>query len=208
MNWSPYIAIADALAALLPQTEAVLHDIAENRILHIAGAFSRRRAGDPSLTDIADLQPFDQRIIGPYEKINVDGRRLKSISVVIPAEGGRPVGLLCINMDISAFDLARTALERLIALPAAAHAEAAHLFPSDWREGINAEIGDFLAGRGLALAALTVAEQVELVTRLDRQGFFAIRKAADHIAAALGVSRATLYKRLTAARPSQNGNPP
>jgi predicted transcriptional regulator YheO len=208
MNWKPYIAIADALAALLPQTEAVLHDIAEDRILHIAGAFSRRRAGDPSLTDIADLQPFDQGIIGPYEKINIDGRRLKSISVVIPGDDGRAAGLLCVNMDISAFDLARAALERLIALPAAPRAGAERLFPSDWREKINAEIGDFLTEGGLTLAGLTVAEQTELVARLDGQGFFALRKAADHIAAALGVSRATLYKRLTAARPSPTGSTP
>src|SRR5579859_3371433 len=195
MNWTPYTAIADALAALLPQTEVVLHDIAEDRIFHIAGAFSRRRAGDPSLTDIADLRPFGQGIIGPYEKINIDGHRLKSISVVIPSDDGQPAGLLCVNMDISAFDLARAALEKLIALPAA-RPDAGQIFPSDWREKINADIGDFLSERGLTLAGLTVAEQTELVALLDAQGFFAIRKAADHIAAALGISRATLYKRL------------
>lgn len=200
MIWTPYIAIADALTALLPQAEVVLHDIAQDRIIHIAGAFSRRRTGDPSLTDIADLQPFDQEIIGPYEKTNIDGRRLKSISVVLPGNDGQPAGLLCVNMDISAFDLARIALERLIALPAAARAEAGQLFPSDWRENINAEIGDFLAERGLTSSGLTVAEQVELVALLDRQGYFAIRKAIDHIAAALGISRATLYKRLKESR--------
>jgi predicted transcriptional regulator YheO len=201
MNWTPYIAIADALALLFqPQAEVVLHDIAEDRILHIAGAFSRRRAGDPSLTDIADLQPFDQGVIGPYEKINIDGRRLKSISVVIPGSDGQPAGLLCVNLDISAFDLARTALERLMASPAAPRADAGHLFPSDWRERINADIGGFAAERGVSLPALTAAEQLDLVALLDRQGYFAIRKATDHIATALGTSRATLYKRLKESR--------
>lgn len=200
MNWTPYIAIADALAALLPQAEAVLHDIAQDRIVHIAGAISRRRAGDPSLTEIVDLKPFDQGIIGPYEKINVDGRRLKSISVVIPGDDGKPAGLLCINLDISAFDLARAALEKLMALPAARPADAGTLFPSDWRETINADIGRFVTERGLSLPALTAAEQAELVALLDQQGYFAIRKAVDHIAAALGISRATLYKRLKETR--------
>lgn len=203
MSWdpAPYIAIADALALLFqPQAEAVLHDIAEDRILHIAGPFSRRRAGDPSLTDIADLQPIDRGVIGPYEKINIDGRRLKSISVVIPGQSGKPAGLLCINIDVSAFDLARTALDRLMSLPAAPRAEAGQLFPSDWRERINADIGDFLAGRGLTLSSLTIGEQRELLALLDKQGFFAIRKAVDHIAAALGISRATLYKRLKESR--------
>lgn len=196
MNWTPYIAIADALSALLPQTEIVLHDLVRDRILHIAGAFSRRRPGDPSLTDSADLRPFDQGVIGPYEKTNVDGRRLKSISVVLPGDDDKPAGLLCVNMDVSALDLARTALEKLIALPAAPRAEAGRIFPSDWRERINMAIGDFLKQRGLALAGLTAPEQAELVALLDSQGFFAIRNATDHIAAALGISRATLYKRL------------
>jgi predicted transcriptional regulator YheO len=42
---------------------------------------------------------------------------------------------------------------------------------------------------------------------LNRQGLFAIRKAADHIASALGVSRATLYKRLAAARQGDRSPP-
>jgi len=202
-NPAPYAAIADALALLFqPQVEVVVHDLAEDRIVHIAGNISRRRVGDPSLSDVEDLAPFPEDVIGPYAKSNIDGRDLKSISVMIRDAAGKPAGLLCVNLDVSALRAAREALDRLIPAPANRPARAEQLFPSDWRERINGGIAAFLAERGAALASLTKAEAIDLVGALDRDGLFAIRRAADHIAATLGVSRATLYKRLAAARRS------
>jgi predicted transcriptional regulator YheO len=202
-NPAPYAAIADALALLLrPQVEVVLHDLAEDRIVHIAGNFSRRHVGDPSLNDLEDLEPFPAGTIGPYAKSNFDGRELKSISVVIPDEAARPAGLLCINLDISALQAAREVLDGLMQAPIDRAAQAEQLFPSDWRERINARIAAFLAERNASMAGLTSADAIDLAGALERDGLFAVRKAADHIATALGVSRATLYKRLAAARKS------
>lgn len=203
MRWNPapFVAIADALALLFqPQVEAVVHDLVEDRILHIAGNFSKRRAGDSSYSDLNDLTPFPSGVIGPYAKSNVDGRALKSITVVIRDEGATPVGLLCINLDVSALEAARTVLDGLMLTAAPPQIRSEQLFASDWRERVNAEIAAFLAMRQASLAGLTAEDIVELVAALDSNGLFAIRKAADHIAAALGVSRATLYKRLAEAR--------
>lgn len=200
-NPAPFIAVADALALLFrPQVEAVLHDLAEDRILHIAGNFSKRRAGDPSLSDLDDLVPFPSGVIGPYAKSNVDGRALKSISVVIRDEAETPVGLLCINLDVSAITAARAVLDGLMLTAAPAQPRAEDLFATDWRERVNTEIAAFLTARKASLAGLTAEDLVDLVASLDLAGLFAVRKAADHIAAALAVSRATLYKRLAAAR--------
>jgi predicted transcriptional regulator YheO len=203
MRWdpAPYFVVADAVALLLqPQAEVVVHDLDSDRILHIAGAFSRRRVGDPSLTAIADLQPSDGGVIGPYGKTNFDGRELKSVSATIMGRDGRPAGLFCINLDVSALAKAQAVLETLMLVPAEKQPCVEQLFPADWREQINAEIARFLATRNASLAGLTIADQVDLAAELDAQSFFSIRKAADHIATALGVSRATLYKRLAAAR--------
>ena len=38
-----------------------------------------------------------------YEKLNFDGRKLKSISVVIKNKKGLALGFLCINLDVSVF---------------------------------------------------------------------------------------------------------
>lgn len=200
MSPQSLLAIADALAALFaPHVEAVVHDICTGRIAHIAGNFSRRRVGDPSLSEAADLAPFATDVIGPYEKANWDGRALRSQSVVLRDDKGAPAFLLCINMDVSAFAAARSALDALLT-PAAALPSAQQLFPSDWREAVNAAVAAFLRDRRTTRAGLDPAGQEALVAALDARGLFAVRGAANHVADLLGCSRATLYKRLSASR--------
>lgn len=197
---APFFAVADALAALFaPHVEAVVHDLVADRIMHIAGNFSRRRIGSPSLTEIGDLAPFASDVIGPYRKVNWDGRALHSVSIVSRDDGGAPAFLLCVNVDVSAFEAARSALEALLTLPAALP-KAEALFPSDWREAVNAAVAEFLAETRSTLAGLNASGQEELVAALDARGLFTVRGAANHVADLLGCSRATLYKRLSAAR--------
>lgn len=194
------IATADAVTVLFsPQVEAVVHDLGSNRIVHIAGNFSRRRVGDPSLSDVGDLAPFSDDMIGPYGKTNWDGRELRAVSLVLRDEDGAPAFLLCVNMDVSAFKAARTALDALLEVPATLP-KADALFPSDWREALNAAVAEFLAERLATLAGLDAVVQTELIATLDARGLFAVRGAANYIADVLGCSRATLYKRLSAAR--------
>lgn len=198
VDWS--FAIADALAALFrPNVEAVVHDLLADRIVHIAGNFSRRRVGDPSLSEMGDLVPFAGDVIGPYAKANWDGRPLKSVSVVLRTDQGMPAYLLCINMDVSAFETARLALDALLQ-PPVARLRAEALFPSDWREVVNAVVADFLSARSATLAGLDTRAQAELILMLDGRGLFAVRGAANHVADLFGCSRATFYKRLKAAR--------
>jgi len=74
---------ADAVAALLaPNAEVIVHDIGSETIQYIANNFSKRDIGDPSnLKEINFVA--DENVIGPYEKLNFDGRRIKSISIVM-----------------------------------------------------------------------------------------------------------------------------
>jgi predicted transcriptional regulator YheO len=192
--------LADSIARLFaPHAEIVLHDLTTGTIAHIANCFSKRRPGDSSLLDIVDLN-FDQAIIGPYTKTNWDGRRLKSVSTVIRDENDKPIGLMCINHDIEAFSLVLEQLSALVTTAAAPLRHATDLFAADWRERINDEITAFLTARNMTLAGLDPTTTEVLIGQLDRSGFFGIRNATTYIADILGVSRATLYNRLNAAR--------
>jgi predicted transcriptional regulator YheO len=194
------MAAADAICALLaPHVEAVVHDLTQDRIVHIAGNFSRRNVGDPSLSEVGDLKPFAGDVIGPYLKSNWDGRALRSMSAVHRDEAGVARFLLCINLDLSAFAAVRKALDALLTEPAGL-LQAEALFPSDWRESVNAALTEFLAERRATLRGLDIAAQETLIARLDARGHFAVRGAAPYLADRLGCSRATLYKRLAAAR--------
>jgi len=98
-----YRPICDAIAALFqPYVEVVLHELATDKAVYIAGNFSKRVLGEPSLLHEVD---FDSQnpVIGPYEKVNWDGRALKSITVVLRDEAGAPLGVMCINVNVSDF---------------------------------------------------------------------------------------------------------
>jgi D-arginine utilization repressor len=190
-----FINVADALARLFaPHAEVVVHDLRTDRIHHIANCFSKRRAGDFSLSDVEDID-CSASIIGPYTKTNWDGRRLKSVSAVLRDDNGTAVGLLCINHDVEAFAGVLEQLTNLLGPPVPMPAVTA-LFAGDWRERINEHVGAFLARENVTLAGLTGGGIDAFLTHLDKAGVFEIRNAATYVAEVLSISRATLYNRL------------
>lgn len=201
-----YGPLADALATLFhPHVEVVLHDLTSLTIVHIANNLSRRAIGDLSALD--DLT-FDEmeRWIGPYEKVNWDGGRMRSVSLVDRAADGAPTGLICINMDLSAFEGARQALALLLDHPAL-KPQPESLFRDDWQERINAFLKDWLAHRGARLAALSRREKRELVEALEAEGAFRGRSAAPYVAQVLGLSRGTVFNHLRTLRGAARSNP-
>ena len=80
----PYVPVCQAIATLLqPHAEVVLHDLATGNIAYIANAFSKRRPGDSSMTDLDVAISIDSSVIGPYRKTNWDRRQLRSVTAVL-----------------------------------------------------------------------------------------------------------------------------
>ncbi len=180
--------VADAITTLFhPHVEVALHDLASGRILRLWNPTSGRRPGDESLIG-SELQTSGARsaVIGPYEQVDVRGHRTTSVSV--PVDEGRM--LLCINFDRSALD---GAIGVLMSLAAPQVEQPAALFARDWRVRINESIADWCASRNLVARDLDKGSRSDLVKHLDHAGVFDTRHAAEHVAAALGVSRATVY---------------
>jgi len=180
--------VAEAISTLFhPHVEVALHDLASGRIVALWNPISGRRPGDESLIE-PDFQSHgpNESVIGPYEQADVRGHRTTSVSV--PVDEGRM--LLCINFDRSALD---GAIGVLMSLAAAQVERPAELFARDWRVRINEAIADWCASRNLVARDLDKAARGELVKHLDHEGLFETRNAAEHVATALGVSRATVY---------------
>jgi predicted transcriptional regulator YheO len=195
-----FVPIADAIVlALKPYVEVVIHDLSSGTVYYIANGISRRRPGDSSLTELQDVVSFDQAVIGPYPKINWDGRRLKSISAVLNDGAGQPLGLFCINVDLSLFETLQAISSDFLRF-ADNTPKPSVLFQNDWRETVNDIVGRFVTDHGTTLAALPMSERTELIAILDTHKLFDVRHAASYIAQLTGVSRATLYKALKAAR--------
>lgn len=195
-----YTTLADSMAQLLfPHAEVVLHDLATQTVVHIANNLSRRKLGDDSALEELSGDVNTQRSFGPYEKLNWDGRRIRSITSVLHDEEGAPEFALCINLDYSVLEQARDALNlffqasRMVAQPQA-------LFRDDWQERINTFLHGWLQERHLAISGLNRDQKRELVEALYREGAFEGRSAHDYVANVLNMGRATVYKYVKACR--------
>lgn len=198
MPLSAYYPLCDAIALLLqPQAEVVLHDLATETVAHIANPFSHREVSDPSLLHEIDFRP-DVGLIGPYEKVNFDGRRLKSISAVL-REDGRAVGVICINLDVPHLQSAIELLTALTRVPLEA-GQPAVLFQEDWHERINQYVHAWTARNGVVIAGLSRAQKLQLVGELAADGAFGGKHAAAYVSRVLQMSRASVYNYLRAAK--------
>ncbi len=191
-----YQAIADSIATLLfPHAEVILHSLRTQRVLYIANNFSGRGIGDDSGLDQLPLVENDEVVIGPYEKTNWNGQKIRSISTVLRDETGHGDTVMCINLNLSVLEQARDILNlffqsgRVIPQPDA-------LFRDDWQERINVFIQGWLRDKQLSLATLNRDQKRALVSALYDEGAFEGKSAANYIGRVLVLGRATVYKYL------------
>ncbi|QZI69724.1 transcriptional regulator [Pseudomonas protegens] len=189
-------AIADAIATLFfPHAEVVLHDLRTQKIDYIANNLSKREVGDDAALE--DLLSGDsaERNIGPYEKLNWDGQKIRSLSSVLRDSHEQPMAVLCINLNISLLENAKAALDLFLS-PSKLIPQPDSLFRDDWQERINTFLHNWLRERQLGLNLLTREHKRELVLALHAEGAFKGKSASNYVANVLSMGRATVYKHL------------
>ncbi|MGO1118695.1 helix-turn-helix transcriptional regulator [Rhodovibrionaceae bacterium A322] len=194
-----YKRMADGVAALMhPRAEVVVHDIKAQRIAYLVNGFSNREIGSPSAIEEVEFAQ-GERVVGPYRKLNWDGKVLKSVTIVMPNAAGDPEALICINLDLSEMDRLHQVLGLMLDAPAE-NKRSEFLFRDDWYERINHIIQAWLHERDLTLQALTRLDRRDLVVALNDRGAFEGQGAVEYVARCLGLGRATIYKYLKEAR--------
>lgn len=189
-------AIADAIATLFfPHAEVVLHDLRTQKVDYIANNLSKREIGDDSSLEDMLSEDVSDRNIGPYEKLNWDGQKIRSLSTVLRDSESRPLAVLCINLNISLFENAKAALDLFLS-PSKLIPQPDSLFRDDWQERINTFLHAWLRERQLSLNLLTRDHKRELVLALHAEGAFKGKSASNYVANVLGMGRATVYKHL------------
>src|ERR1700733_1358133 len=148
---SHYFSIAEAITNLLyPHVEIVIHDLQTNCIAAIFNNFSKRKVGDASLLS-EDLSQLPD-VFPLYTKTNWDGRKLKSITATLKNHD-IPIGLFCINFDISRWEEIHHFILEWIKLPLSIE-KPEILFEDDWRERINTYVANYLQQQGISIAVL------------------------------------------------------
>ncbi|KTD72499.1 helix-turn-helix transcriptional regulator [Legionella tucsonensis] len=190
-----FLPAAEAIQRLLyPYAEVIVHDVKQNKIVAIYNPFSKRRAGDASQLDQDDLQLLND-CVGPYEKTNWNGNKIKSVSSMIRDENHNVVGMLCINLDVSVMEKFNESLQQFLQC-AQLIAKPEPLFKDDWQERVNTYINHYLNEHQLLLDSLNRKEKQALIDHLYTIGAFSGKNAAQYIAQILNVSRATIYNYL------------
>ena len=193
--------LLDGLAQYLGDGyEIVLHsleDLERSVVKIVNGHHTGRTVGAP-ITDLAlsMLARITQQEGAPaisYFTQNRKGEPLKAATIAIQGENRRIIGLLCINFYLN------TPFAQVLAAftpPAAAPVRVIETFVE-----YTAEMGEEAVARTRlqvdTQAAIPVSmKNRQVVAILYRQGIFNIKNAVDLVAAAMGISKNTVYLHL------------
>lgn len=189
-----------------PNCEIVVHDLEtsdlDRSVVAIEnGHVSGRKLGDgPSHIVLEALQsdgPLEDR--APYLTKTADGKILKSSTIFIRNDAGKPVGVLAINFDITLMKGFESILWTFIGAE-----ESKRLDP----EPITRNIGDLLDDLfrecehvvGKPAELMTKDERVLAIGHLDRRGAFLISKSSEKACEFFGISKYSFYSYLNEAK--------
>lgn len=189
--------------------EVVLHDLSTpgSSVQAIAnGHVSGRNVGDPILSgpredagfselyrDVEGTGRISWSIVDEYQTTNASGRSLRSATLLFRDGGGQPVAALCLNADMTVFEMAHGWLEQMLHKKT----QAMRIDAQTSEVGLEVlmqEIIDDAVKRFMKPPALmNKEEKMYAVEAMMHRGLFLIRNSVEQVAAALGVSRFTIY---------------
>ncbi len=195
-----------------PHCEVVLHDLRtpEHSIVAISnGAVTNRRVGGPVIggpsKDVAlkllDSDMTESSLSVGYKTHTRDGRELRSTSLVLRTPDGKPAVALCINLDLSAVSMARILLDEILK---DTHREGeSPREPADQievSEVVAQMIGETVQEIGRPPEFMDRENRLRAVRLMHERGLFLIRGGVERAAAALKISKFTLYSYLKEVR--------
>ncbi len=191
--------MAEAIVAVVgPHCEVVVHDFSdlEHSAVAIAGNVTGRKSGAP----IPDLDFISKELDSKTPdqlnyRIKINSKEFQSSTVWVRDSKGKPVGAVCINVDYSSLINAGKLIDHLTG-PARQTPSLVvkNTLAKDLDELIEHALIEFMERRGIeGISDMTQADRLELMTEMDEHGLFQLRGAAQCIATALGVSRASIY---------------
>lgn len=205
--WQRYEPMIQAIIELFhPFVEVTVHDLPDGRIAAIYHNLSQRKVGDTCpLKELKTNPDHYPEFFSPYFKTNWDGRVLKCVAITIRGPDDQPIGLISLNVDISAIQNTNRLLETFLKIHDLADA-AIEPLGSSCEEQATCILQQFLNEKNLSLAHLNRAQKREAVQHLYQKGVFNFKNAAPFIAQYLNLSRASIYNYIKQIEPRTNGH--
>lgn len=206
-----YIPIAKFIAAIMgPRCEVILHclDDMEHSIIAIENGHITGREIGGCITNFAFNTLFDgmnakKDFIANYPGVTPDDKQLRSSTFYIRDSSQHIIGLLCVNVDITQFNIMKTILEdeteiggHLYLSNASSHVlERFNLSVEDMLESIYQQtLQEF--GSQVDPTHMLAKEKKELMASLNEKNMFALKGAVPLVSAKLCISIPTVYRYL------------
>ena len=215
-----YVKLTEFLGlALGPDYEVALHDLTDkNRsIIAIAnGHISGRGIGAPltnvGLSILMDKSYETQDWLLHYSGVSVSGKQLRSCTMFIK-QGGRLIGMLCVNFDDSRYQAVSRQILRLChpdpfaefvqvldQPPEDGHAPRPETFRNSTEAVAQDAIAHELERLGVPADRLTSEERQQIIAALEESGIFLLKGSVKDVAAGLRCSQASVYRYLAQIR--------
>ncbi|WP_199424502.1 helix-turn-helix transcriptional regulator [Actinotalea solisilvae] len=197
--------LVEPLSRTLPaDTEVVLHDLRRlpNSVVAIAGDVTGRAVGSPA-TDLLLRKAAAGTLetsVG-YETRLPDGRSLRSTTIVVRDSAGEPVAALCLNCDVMIWRAVKAIAEAMLPEDATgpgpqAEEAPAEKFVRDIDELAQHLLAEAIEASGAPVDLMQKKHKIAVVQDLKDRGFFMLKESVEMAAAALQVTRFTIYNYL------------
>ena len=197
--------VAKAVAAQFgTNCEVVVHDLSakdpENTIVAIEnGHVSNRKVGAGSshvaLETLEALKDGKREFPDHLDYLTKtrDGRILRSSTIYVKDEKGKPDGILSINYDLTQMMMAQAAISTLVSN---GHSEEPQRIPTNVNELLDDLLEQSVRLVGKPVAMMNKEDKVKAIAFLNDAGAMLITKSGDKIAKHFGISKYTLYSYL------------
>lgn len=209
-------AVMEAFASVAGQNlEVVLHDLTqpEASVLKIINGHVSGRAPGSSLLDgpehdMGFMGLLDQQassgsteptVFRDYRTVSLQGKTLRSSTVLFKDASGNASLSLCFNADHSAIDAAREALLHLL--------PPVHDLKEQADTSLEAKMDELIRAcippTGQLRTGASKKEKVAIVRQMQEKGLFIVRGGVEKAAKVLGVTRYTIYNYLDEIKKSE-----
>ncbi len=182
--------------------EVVVHDLTsgdpENTICYIENGHVSNRAtgGGPSHVVLDAMRPGKHELKDQYNYLTKtrDGRMLRSGTVYIKDDNGKPIGIFSINYDLTPLMMSQNAIGSI--LQSTKTSDEAEKIPTNVNELLDDLIERSVALVGKPVALMNKDDKVRAINYLNDMGAMLITKSGDKISNYFGISKYTLYSYL------------
>lgn len=188
--------------------EVVLHDFSQGydkSIKIIENGHVTGRSIGSSITSLGleyfqsnDVTELEGEGLYNYITTTKDGKTLRSSSALLRDGSGKPIGSLCINMDITEYIMAENILKNITL--SNQNREIKEVFVKDVNELLDIYLQECLEVVGKPIAMMDREDKIKAIKYLDEKGVFQITKSGNRVCDMFNISKFTLYNYLDEVR--------